>query len=258
MIEVISLLIVLVMSLVITRVATVALTLTGLPRQSARFQARSALTGAGFTTNESERVVAHPVRRRIILWLMLIGNTGLVLVASLMVVLFAGDGDAPMLSQWQQIALLAAGLVLLLLIAKSQRVERVMAAVIERVLRRYTDVDRRDYAGLLRLSGDYQVVELEVKADDWLAGRSLAQLALSREGVLVLGIVRGSGKYVGAPRAETEVAAGDTLLLYGRDEVLSDLDERKAGLGGQLRHGESVAKHARQAAEEEQADEEEP
>lgn len=254
MIEVISLLIVLVMSLIITRVATVALTLTGLTRQTAQFQARSALTGAGFTTDESERVVSHPVRRRIILWLMLIGNTGLVLAASLLVVLFAdGDGE-PVLSQWQQITLLAVGIVLLVLVAKSDRVERMTAAVIERILSRYTDVGRRDYVGLLRLSGDYQVAELNVEEHDWLAGRTLEQLALSREGVLVLGIVRDSGNYIGAPRAETKVNPGDTLLLYGRDEILTDLDERRAGMGGQLRHGEAVAEHARRSQEEEQGE----
>jgi len=35
-------------------------TATGLSRESARFQARSALTGGGFTTTESEAVVRHP------------------------------------------------------------------------------------------------------------------------------------------------------------------------------------------------------
>jgi hypothetical protein len=42
-----SLLLIIAVSLVVRRVATVMLTATGLPRQVARFQARSALTGAG-------------------------------------------------------------------------------------------------------------------------------------------------------------------------------------------------------------------
>ena len=48
MFAVVTLLLVLVLSILITRVATVALTHTGLSRQTARFQARSALTGVGF------------------------------------------------------------------------------------------------------------------------------------------------------------------------------------------------------------------
>jgi len=34
--------------------------------EAAHFQARSALTGVGFTTSESELIVGHPARRRIV------------------------------------------------------------------------------------------------------------------------------------------------------------------------------------------------
>ena len=56
MFAVLSLLTVIMISIVITRIATIALVQTGLARESARFQARSALTGVGFTTGEAERV----------------------------------------------------------------------------------------------------------------------------------------------------------------------------------------------------------
>lgn len=56
MISIGTLLVVLNSSILITRVATVALTHTGLSRESAKFQACSAFTGVGFTTSESEKV----------------------------------------------------------------------------------------------------------------------------------------------------------------------------------------------------------
>ena len=59
MIAIASLLLVLLLSLIILRVASEALILTGLSREAARFQARSAWTGTGFTTAESELVVAR-------------------------------------------------------------------------------------------------------------------------------------------------------------------------------------------------------
>ena len=80
MTAILSLLVVILISIMITRVATVALTATGLSRETAKFQARSALTGAGFTTTESESVVRHPVRRRIVMWLMLAGSAGIAAV----------------------------------------------------------------------------------------------------------------------------------------------------------------------------------
>ena len=50
---IISVILILVVSILITRVAAVALTHTGLSKESSKFQARSAFTGVGFTTNES-------------------------------------------------------------------------------------------------------------------------------------------------------------------------------------------------------------
>lgn len=88
MLSVITLLVVLTLSILVTRVATVALTHTGLSKESAKFQARSAFTGVGFTTDESEKVVNHPVRRRILLVLMLLGNAGIVTAVSSLIVSF--------------------------------------------------------------------------------------------------------------------------------------------------------------------------
>jgi hypothetical protein len=240
-IEVVSLLVVLVMSLIITRIATVALTLTGMSQPVAQFQARSALTGAGFTTSESERVTKHPVRRRIIMALMLIGNTGLVLGASL-VILLLSRGENDVASRGQQFALLIGGLIALYVVARSAWVERGLRRSIERVLNRHTDLAARDYGSLLRLGGEYRVAELEVEPGDWMADRTLAELGLMEEGVLVLGVTREGGDYLGAPRAGQRIEAGDTVMLYGREADIQALDRRRAGVGGQLQHNESVAR----------------
>jgi Trk-type K+ transport system membrane component len=70
------------LALTITRVGTVALVLTGMSHDAAHFQARSAFYGVGFTTKESETVVNHPVRRRIVTLLMLLGNVGIATVVA--------------------------------------------------------------------------------------------------------------------------------------------------------------------------------
>ena len=62
-----SLLVVLTISFLITRLGTAALTLTGVSHELARLQAVSAFTGVGFTTTESELIVEHSVRRRILI-----------------------------------------------------------------------------------------------------------------------------------------------------------------------------------------------
>ncbi len=239
MIALISLFVVVVLSLIITRVATVALTLTGLSREVARFQARSAFSGVGFTTSESELVVSHPVRRRIVLLLMLLGNAGFVsAIASLILSFLSAAGPREVALR---LVILLLGLGSLWALARSRLVDRYMGHVIGWALRRWTHLEVRDYADLLDLHGDYRVVERVVEPGDWLAGRTLADLKLREEGVLVLGIRRRDGTYVGAPRGWTEIRPGDTLIIYGRAALLDELCRRRAGPEGDQAHLRAVA-----------------
>lgn len=256
MLALITLLSVLVLSLVVVRVATVALTLTGLSHQLARFQARSAFTGAGFTTSESENVVQHPVRRRIIMLLMLLGNAGVITAASSLILSFVNvqENQGIIGSPWFRMTLLLGGLAVLWMVANSHWVDQRMSKVIAWALKRWTKLELQDYAGLLHLTGGYMVVELLVEPGDWLADRTLQELRLADEGILVLGVEQAHGAYIGAPRGGARLAAGDTLLLYGRLEDVENLDERRAGAAGNWDHHKAVDRqHRRMQSETEQS-----
>jgi len=67
-------------SALVIRAAAIALMMTRMSEKRAGFQALSAFTGTGFTTKEAEHVVNNPLRRRIISWLMILGNVGIVTV----------------------------------------------------------------------------------------------------------------------------------------------------------------------------------
>ncbi len=255
MVPLISLLVVLVLSMLVVRVATVALTLTGLSQELARFQARSAFTGAGFTTTESEKVVHHPVRRRVIMLLMLLGNAGFITAISSLILSFVSTpDDGRGLSLWVKMSMLIAGLTALWMVAQSSWVDRHMSRLIKWALKRWTSVEARDYAGLLHLSGDYAVAELHVREGDWLAGRKLQDLRLADEGVVVLGIERTAGNYIGAPRGPTKPQSGDTLILYGPRATLVDLDERRADQAGNWDHHQAVDRQVKVERQEAEVD----
>ena len=235
----ISVLIAITLSLLITRVATEALTLTGLSRTSARFQARSAFTGTGFATAESEAIVKHPLRRRIIMWLMFLGNAGFITVISSLVLTFVstsspGDG----LSRFFYLLI---GIGVLWLVATNRAFNRILTRLVRKALRRWTDLDLRDYARLLHLKGKYQVTEIEVNEDDWLANKKLKELRLADEGIAVLGIERRDRIYIGAPYGESWIYPGDTLVVYGRKAALMELDVRLEGEEGEEAHQKAVA-----------------
>lgn len=252
MIAIVSLLLIVTLSILVTRIATIALTHTGLSREAARFQARSAFTGAGFTTNESERVVNHPVRRRIVLLLMLLGNAGIVTAVSSLILTFVSAGNSQSLSL--KIVLLIAGLAALWTLSMSAWINRHLSRLISWALREYTDLDVRDYASLMRLAKDYRLVELQIEPEDWLAEKSLTEARLRDEGIVVLGVKRADGTYLGAPRGLTRLFAGDTLVLYGRVSSLEELDRRRKDSSGDRRHEEAVAEQEKVVAEEQASD----
>lgn len=239
MIAVASLILIVLIIMLAGRIGAVALVATGLPVEVARFQARSALTGVGYTTDESETIVGHPVRRRIIMAIMLVGNAGLVSILA-SVVLSVADTQSSS-DALRRIGVAVAGLFVVGLVARSKSFARWMSALIARFVHRFTDLELRDYHHLMQLSSEYAVTEMLVREGEWVAEKSLLELELPEEGVLVLAVQRHNGDFVGAPRGGTVVHAGDTLVLYGRAPVLSDLDVRPATTEGDHAHEEAVA-----------------
>lgn len=252
MIAAITLFVIVFLTMLVNRIATIALTHTGLSSESARFQARSALTGSGFTTSESEKVLNHPVRRKIIFILMLTGNAGIVTaMASLILTFVMPKGTQSLLIS---VLILIVGVGFLWWAAQSKVVDRRLSKIIDRWLKRYTDLDVKDYAAILRLWNEYKISELKVDSNDWLANKMLKDIELWDEGVLVLGIQRQDGTYIGTPKGETEINSGDTLTLYGKDSLFQSLDNRKKGRQGDQEHEEQVAKQTQNEQQEEVAE----
>lgn len=261
MVAILTLLFALTFSMLTTRIGAIALAHTGLSRESARFQARSAFTGVGFTTAESESLVNHPVRRRILMILMLFGNAGIVTVVSSLIVAFlAFDKAEDTTSGLYKGVLLVGGLVSLWAVTNSDWVDRRLRRLVGWALERYTSLDVRDYASLLHLTGDYRVMELLIRPEDWLANKSLADSRLRAEGIMVLGIHRDNGHYIGSPAGDTCIHAGDRLLVYGRVPSLEKLDVRGKGWRGDVEHHGAVveASEVRKREQVEETDDDEP
>lgn len=219
-----------IVSMIVTRIAGQALMLTGMSMEAARFQAWSAFAGVGFTTTEAEQIMNHPLRRRIVMGLMLLGNVGLVTLVSTLAIAFM---SAPGAVGWgERFLVLLGGMAAVWILARNPWVNRLLTRWINWGLHRFTELDTKDYAAILNLAAGYGVIEFEVKADSWLAGQTLEDLRLRSEGVVVLGIQRKDGRYIGAPKGTTRIEADDLLILYGRLPVLNELDRRHSEEAG--------------------------
>ena len=219
-------------SLLIVRAGATAFMMTGLSRDVADFQSVSAFFGVGFTTSEAEMITTHPVRRKIAKHLIIAGNIGLTsALGALMVTLL--DNESEWLDRMVDaggtsallIRMLAAGIGvgLIFLFFRLGVVRRLFEATIRYTLEHSGAVRAMDYETLLRAHDGYVVSEFEIDPTHPYIGQSLMELGLSRRGVLVLGIYRDSGEYLGTPHKDSTIHAGDVLTVYGREKTIREV-----------------------------------
>ncbi len=163
-----------------------------------------------------------------------LGNVGLVTVISSLVLTFVNTPSPG--EQAARLFWLLAGLVVLFLLARSDWVETHLARLIQAILGRYTDLEVQDYASLLGIEGGYRLAEVSIQPGSWLANKTLSEANIADEGILILGIYRPNGTYVGAPQGETRINPEDRLVVYGQAEPLSQLSHRLHGRTGDEAH----------------------
>lgn len=218
----ISLVVILTLSILTVRVGTIALQLTGMSRDVASFQAVSAFSGAGFTTQEAEEITAYPARRKVVKTLIRLGSIGIITSIASVVLSFMNAPVHP-----SQLVIVVTGAIGIVIFSRTTAFDRLVNPVVRNLLQWTATFELRDYTGLLQLYENHQVADLEVQDGEWLADERLADLQLhEHEGVLVLGIRRPDGTYIAAPSGEDSIHAGDTVIAYGKAEQLQELAER--------------------------------
>jgi len=223
MIALFSLLIIIMLSIIVVRIGAIALELTGVSSEIASFQAQSAFSGVGFTTGESESMVAHPVRRRIIRVLILFGSAGETTAVATLVLAFVGQTGNRVLTK---VEVLLLGLVGIFLFARSKHIYTVMKGIIVRALEKWTTLRIYDYEQLFGLGEGYAIAKITVKQDNPCSEKSIKELKPHLEEVLILAIYRKTGgktQFIGAPHGDVVLKVDDELICYAKENVISKI-----------------------------------
>jgi len=212
-------LIVAVFTMVFGRLATGALIATGLPPEVATFQARSAFSGAGFTTTEAENVVNHPTRRKIISAAMFVGSLGTPTLVVAILVGFVAPGPG---STTERTLVTIAGIVLILMIITNRPVQRLLVGVGHRYAnQRLIPAFADEMIEMLELGEEFSIGSIRLVKDPGETYRSLKGLAIALPDVRVLG-VRRDNHFFGEAPVDIQLRAGDELVVYGRwDQIQS-------------------------------------
>jgi hypothetical protein len=213
----------LLVSFLVVRAGAIALMMTGVEKSKAGFQALSAFSGTGFTTREAETVVTDPKRRRIISWLMVAGNIGVVtVIVSATSSLVASEGFS---IPANGLALIA-GAAAIYWFATRKGLNRRWDRFIEKRLVRSGVLEEASAEDLLHFLEGYGMLRGLVERESSLLGETLSGLNLTGRGVLVLGIERGN-RWIPIPRPDEVIKEGDRVVVYGPLSALRTLFEKR-------------------------------
>ncbi len=209
-------LLIILVSFLLVRAAAIGLMMTGLDEKKARFQALSAFTGTGFTTREAETVVNNPVRRRIVSWLMILGNAGIVsLIVTTTSSFIGGKGSDIAIN----VLVLSAGLYLIYkFITRKGLIRRWEDFVHEKFVQSGA-FEEGITEDLVHLIEGYGMVRATMTENSPFVGKTLGENKMTLKKLLVFGIERG-GKWISAPSSKELIQPGDKIVVYGPLEVL--------------------------------------
>lgn len=219
----IVLVLVIAVSITVVRVGAMMLEFTGLDWDKAKFEALSAYTNAGFTTQESEQVMLFPLRRRIITWLIVLGNAGLVTSVGT----FAGSvirGDPLEFARTVGGVIAVTGFMVWLL--RKDRVTGRLRQAVQRRMER-TGMRRSAIEDILHMRAGFTLAKIELPRDAPFLGIPLDQLALRKRRIQLLAIERGT-EFIAVPTLAERLQAGDRIVVYGEREFISTYFEPTA------------------------------
>lgn len=213
---------------IILELFTMMFRVAGLPDDKARFQVLSLLTGAGFTTRESEMLLSSKGRRKLAQITMLFGYVFNVTIVSAFVNVFLSLklNQIDNFFMGVLIPLGVAALIIVLMRVRfiRKRIDRAFEKLAGRIMHQegVNTILLMDYIGKDSIA---QVSLKEVPAE--LEGKTLAESGLkTKHNILVMLVERG-GLKVEAANAGTIFAPGDKLTVFGQYKTISSVFNAK-------------------------------
>lgn len=218
MASVILLLLIIAVSYVCVRGGAIALELTGLDPEQARFQALSSFTNTGFTTGEAEEITRLPVRRRIVSILIILGHAGTVtVIATLATSLIERD----LRRLGINIAIIGGALFLFYRLALIGGLTRRPANALRRWMKSRYHLQAPSLDQLLKVDPSFGVARVRISTQVGIVDVPLRELSLKSRKIQVLSILR-RDSVITIPEGEDVLQVGDSVTCYGDMSAISE------------------------------------
>jgi len=228
--SVVILISIVVSSLICVRAGAIALELTGMERDKARFQALSAFTNTGFTTRETEEITNFPIRRRIVTVMIVLGHAGTV---SVIATFATSILQREPLTTVMNLGIIIVSLYLIYRLALWQGLTARMREFFRRLLLKHYGLCCPSLEEMLKVHEGFGVVRLVIQEGSSLVGHPLSKLGLKAKKVQILSIFRGE-EAIAVPDGEDFLLAGDVVICYGDMAAATSLFHVEPGISAPL------------------------
>lgn len=205
-----------VIAVVVVRAGAILLYSTGMNWENSKFQALSAFTNCGFTTSTTYSAVKNSNRRKIISWLMILGNIGF---ASMLITLIKLTQTDFTKHNYSHVFILCSSVIVFIALWAVFR--KTLAGGLETILknalrmknfRRTDEIDR-----ILQSEKTHTLARVEIDKNNFLIGVCVKELELIKLEITLLGIERGN-QFFPIPRDTEKIEKNDILICYGNTE----------------------------------------
>jgi len=211
------------LSYIVVRIGAIALRLTGLDWDTAKFQALSAFSRTGFTTHEAEKVVENPLRRRIVIWLIVIGNAGIISIMITMIRTFHIQVKEDLIQKAIYFLIIIAIFAIIYRLLTHRAFSTKIDNYIENYLRRHVTFKKLKWEQIFSQKEGFGIARVNIQKDNPYCGKTLEDSGFKHHKILVVAIDRGDD-FIPTPQGNEIIQPDDLLLCYGNlENIKSEL-----------------------------------
>ena len=212
---------------VISDLFTMLFRFTGLPAERARFQVISLLTGCGFATRESERLLTSKSRRRLTRVTMLFGYVFNITIVSMLINVLLSINLDNMTNLFSVLIPILAAVIIIIFM----RVPKIRAwgdRFIERLAGRVTRTKNVNTLFLMDYIGEDSIAQVTLyEVPEPFREKSLAKTGLRADYNIMVMLIEKPGKKPVPAGAKTVMEAGDKVTVFGDYKKIADVFDAK-------------------------------
>ena len=205
----------------IVRMGAIALKFCGIPEKDAFFESLSAFTRTGFTTKTSSIVLRDPVIRRLIMALMILGNTGVVSVFITLVNTVHLEIQKNYPTHYIHYAFILLIFFMLMRISIFPAIQIKIESLIQKFFEKKLLFRKVDYDQIMFENPQFSVRGDKLETSSPYSGKTLKELDLKSREIIVLAI-EGNEGIINIPDGNITLPAGKQIVCYGRTTTLEN------------------------------------